>query len=100
MNFVLTGKAKQVFRILELAAKHELDFERAVDHRDKVGEMFKISMQEVRDEIDRTPSSRHIEVGWPCPYDPDACCTVQGFHNCREIDCRVWRDAIKNKGGQ
>jgi len=63
-SFLLCGKAKNVFRLLEI-----------------ITEMAKEELEEI-----------HGTEGHPCPYSPVARCAKPEDKTCAELDCLIWKD--------
>ncbi len=65
--FVLSGKARQVFRLLELKTQRAREAE----------------LEQKR------------LLGFKCPFDDKARCDVQKDMTCAEARCRVWNELSK-----
>jgi hypothetical protein len=82
-SFVLTGKAKQVFRTIELKAKRE----------EELNEAMKNLSIEVRKATEAEKAAEH-----PCPIDGFAKCSVPMEVPCSKITtsgraCPVWLES-------
>lgn len=78
--FTIVGKAKNVFRLIELKARREQE--------------LKLKMGNLREEVERCHHRpvRIIDEPRPCPIDPEARCNKPFFVTCEYLRCPVWKE--------
>lgn len=80
-KFAISGKAKLVLDIIDIAAKEE-----AAREIRKINELTERADIEMR---------RFMGMD-PCPFREGAMCNVPRGTNCRDIDCQVWREEFED----
>jgi len=87
-NFVLAGKAKTVFRIIELKAKREVEEKRAKSNK-KVDQVKREAELEAMMQRDKQINDLRTTAN-QCRISKEAKCTKPLNISCKRFGCPIW----------